>query len=681
MPPHPILAGLTPQQAEAAIQTGPVLVLAGAGTGKTSTLTAAVAHRIAVKGVAPARILAVTFTNKAATEMAGRIKATLGDRAAPGWIGTFHGLAARQLRAEPEIAGLRPGFDILDADDSRRILRRLLRAKDFASDGNDDNIPSGRDPLKLLSPRLSRFKDNLVTPEEASAYIEELIAQANRTATAIDADGLRASALIYADYQRTLREANAADFGDLLLWTTRAMQMSPAYLSRWTGRFDSIVVDEFQDVNPAQYHWARLFASGHNDIFAVGDDDQAIFSWRGANVGFIRCFTQDFPDARTYRLEQNFRSTGHILAAANRVIAGDRNRLGKTLFTRREPGARVEIVAYRDPEAEAAGLIAEILRRRSEGVGPDEIAILYRNNFVSRPLEEALIRARIPYTLLGDTGFYHRAEIKDALALLRLAVNPDDPQSNEAFRRVINIPARGLGAAALGTLEREAVSRRVSLLRAIDTAPLAQRARTAAHAFAGMIRRIAAKDTASLADHISLLLDGSGYRAMLRLSRAETNEGRLENLAELVQVAGGFHTAQDLLDHAALATSRTDEIETGRIRLMTMHRAKGLEFPHVFLAAFEAGVVPSPYGDYDEERRLAYVALTRGMRRVSISFCGYRRGLTGPSPFISDIPEENRLQGWLRTPPIQNDDMCLPVIPPPSPGERNTRWLLGSSLF
>ncbi len=645
---HDGLTGLTPAQARAAVQSGPVLVLAGAGTGKTKTLTAAVAHRIGVRGIPAARILAVTFTNKASAEMIGRIRAALGDTAAPHWIGTFHGLGARQLRIEPEVAGLRPGFDILDADDSRRIVKRVLKALNLA-DGSDGEA-IGRDPLKLMCNRLSKFKDSLITPEEAPARVEAMIADARRTDTPIDPDGLRASARVYAQYQRMLRDANAADFGDLLLWPTRAMQANLDYRRRWAGRFDCVLADEYQDVNYVQYVWIRLLAADRGEVFVVGDDDQAVYGWRNADIQYIRRFAHDFPGATQIRLEENFRSTGHILDATNAVIAQDRARLGKTLFTRKPTGDRVEVVAFHNAEAEAKGIVAEMQRRHAEGIGWNEMAILYRSNALSRGFEEALMRAHIPYALVGDTGFYQRAEIKDALAFLRLAATPDSPQADEAFRRVINTPARGFGAKAMDALEAEVAWRQVPLLVALETAVLPPKTRSAGLGFVHAIRSVGRDQGATLADQPSLLLDATDYRAMLRTSRAETTEGGLENVQELIHLAGSFHNARELLDHAALSTGAPNEDETERVRLMTLHKGKGLEFPHVFLPACEAGTFPPDYGSLDEERRPAYVALTRGMRHVTISYCEYRRGYARPSCFIDNIPEKSRVLGWLRAP-------------------------------
>ena len=352
-----LAATLTKQQAEAAAQAGPILVLAGAGTGKTSTLTAAVVQRIAADRFSPSRILAVTFTNKAAKEMAVRIRASLGGIEAPSWLGTYHGLAARQLRDQPEIAGLRPGFDILDADDSRRLLKRTMKALNLA--GGGDETETGRDPLKIMATEFAKFKDNLVTPQGATAWINAKIDAAERSGELLDVHGLRASAQVYADYQHHLREGNAADFGDLLLWPTLALQRDENYRDLWASRFDCLLADEYQDVNFAQYSWLKALAADHKRLFVVGDDDQAIYSWRGSDIAYIRRFARDFPDALQIRLEENFRSTGHILAAANAVIAKDKKRLGKTLFTQKAQGDPIEILGFCDAQAEASALTLE----------------------------------------------------------------------------------------------------------------------------------------------------------------------------------------------------------------------------------------------------------------------------------------------------------------------------------
>lgn len=384
-----VLAGLTPEQGRAALADGPVLVLAGAGTGKTKTLTAAVARRIQLSQIPANRILAVTFTNKAASEMTSRIRAALGGMVAPSWLGTYHALGARQLRVEPEVAELRTGFEIIDADDSRRLVRRTMKAMNL-SDAAEGN---GKDPIKAMAGRLSKFKDSLVAPSEAGARVESMIATAGRQGLPIDAAGLRDAARVYVEYQRRLREGNAADFGDLLLWPTRAMQRNDAYRHRWAERFDCVLADEYQDVCFSQYSWLRALAADHGQLFVVGDDDQAIYGWRGSDLGFIRRFSRDFPTAAQIRLEENFRSTGHILNAANAVIAKDQARLGKTLYTRKPAGDPIEIVRFHDGDAEAQGIVAELTRRATEGLAWDDMAILYRSNFLSRSFEEALLRA------------------------------------------------------------------------------------------------------------------------------------------------------------------------------------------------------------------------------------------------------------------------------------------------
>ena len=634
-----LLEGLTPQQKTAAVKQGPVLVIAGAGTGKTKTLTAAVVYRIRAAGIPASRILAATFTNKAAAEMTSRIRAALGEDAAPRWIGTFHGLGARQLRIEPEVADLRPGFDILDADDTRRMIKRVMKAMNIAADDEGNNI---RDPIKLVCNRISSWKDELITAEEAPAAAEQLIS----SGTPVDPQTIRAAALVYAEYQHRLRDANAADFGDLLLWPVRAMMRDRAYKKRWAGRFDCVLADEYQDVNRAQFMWLSLLCEEHRELFAVGDDDQSIFGWRGANVTCIRRFPQDFPNAALVRLEENFRSTGHILDAANAVIARDHSRLGKTLFTRKPAGTPIQIVRCRNDEGEANEIVTEIVRRRAEGATWDDFAILYRNNSLSRLFEEALLRARIPYTIVGDVGFYQRAEIKDALALLRLVATPDDRQADEALRRIINTPPRGFGEKAKTELEAEAAWRQVPLLQALDTTRLPPKARASGLAFADAVRHVARQTDTTVADQLCLILDATGYRQMLRTSRAETAEGRLDNVQELIQLAGHFHSARDLLDHAALSTGGPNEDATRTVKPLSLHRAKGLEFSEIFLPAWENGVFPPLYPHLNEERRLAYVGITRGMLRVTISHCNFRHGPSTPSVFLEDIPEADRVLGW-----------------------------------
>ena len=459
VPAAPAKGGLTPAQARAAAHDGPILVLAGAGTGKTKTLTAAAGWRIDALKIPVSRVLAVTFTNKAAREMRDRIRIMLGGAIAPYWLGTFHGPGARQLRHEPEVGQLRHGFNILDAADGLRLVKRSMAAL-----GLDPQPGAEGDAYspKALCKAISRLKDTLVTSDQAAAYMEARIADADSSRTPIDAAGARTTARVYVEYQRRLRDANTADFGDLLMWPTVAMQHDETYRQRWAGRFDCILADEYQDVNYGQYTWLMLLARDHRRIFIVGDDDQSIFSFRGSDIRFIRNFAQNFPEAIQVRLEENFRSTGHILAAANAVIAADQTRLGKTLFTSKGAGERIEVVGFRGPQEEAAGIASEMVRRHAQGVPWGSMALLYRGNALARGYEEALLRARVPHQLMGDTAFYQRAEIRDVLALLRLAANPESPQTDEAFRRVANVPARGLGSKAMQAIEAEAHAKECS---------------------------------------------------------------------------------------------------------------------------------------------------------------------------------------------------------------------------
>ena len=658
---------LTPAQSQAAMHDGPILVLAGAGTGKTKTLTAAVERRIVYAGIPAARILAVTFTNKAANEMRDRIQARLGIGSAPHWLGTFHSLGARQLRYEPEVAGLRHGFVILDAPDSLRLVKRCMTALglDLRPGGEAD----AQSP-KMLCRAISQMKDNLVTPEHALRYLDAYRAEAARRGEDSDPDSPCITAQVYAEYQRRLLDANTADFGDLLLWPTLAMQNDEAYRQRWAGRFDCLAADEYQDVNAVQYAWLMLLGRDHRRLFIVGDDDQAIFAFRGSDIRYIRSFQRDFPEALQVRLEENFRSTGHILSAANAVISCDRGRLGKTLFTSKALGHPIEIVQFHGPEEEAAAVAGEIARRNAGGVPLEAIAILYRSNLLSRSYEEALLRARIPYQIIGNTGFYQRAEIKDALSLLSLAHEPEGRQFDEAFRRVANVPPRGIGAKAMQAIEAEAERSDQSLLMAARTAALPQAAHQKLLAFVDLAIEAGSDVTMPLADQLSMLLDRSGYRAMLRESRADDAEGRLENLQELLLLAGKFHSVQSLLEHAVLSGqgAELDGSGDGRVKMMTMHKAKGLEFDHVFLPAWESGLFPAVYSDLGEERRLAYVAITRGRQRVTISHCAFRRGYTKQSCFVDDVPREHSVVGWLHDESDVKQRRRLPFVPLPDVG-------------
>ena len=649
-PGEAMLAGLTPPQRQAARQEGAVVVLAGAGTGKTRTLVAGVVDRIGRRNIAPSRILAVTFTNRAAEEMRSRIADAVGAERAPGWIGTFHAHGRRQLRTDPDIALLRDGFGIADAEDSRRIVRRLLQAAtaDGALDAQDGD--TFRQRVKSVTTRIALFKDDLVLPQQAAAGVEALV-QRYPGQTPEDVMAWHLAAALYPAYQEALREANMADFGDLLLWPTVTMQRDEDYRLDWGRRFDAILADEFQDVNRLQYQWLQLLSRDHGEIFAVGDDAQSIYGWRGANVGYIRNFINDFPGGTMIALEQNFRSTGHILSAANAVIALDSGRLEKTLFTATGAGEPIEAVEFSGGLEEAQGIVFEIGRRLLEGVAPDDIAILYRFNFMSRLLEEQLLKAKVPYELVNDTAFWQRGVIRDALALLRLASCPDDMHSDEAFRRVINQPARGVGAKTLAKIEAVAEQDYVSLFQAAEQLFGSARGRSAdrVRTFLSTIREISASGDAPLAERLRELLDRTGYADMYRAA-GEDGRAALENLEELVGLCAEFATLADLFDHAALGSVSGQASGEGRVRLMTIHAAKGLEYGHVFLMGWEDRLFPSATNpDADEERRLAYVALTRGRRRVAVTWCAWRGGrFAEPSVFLSEIPSGALCRGWLR---------------------------------
>jgi len=626
-----------------------VVVLAGAGTGKTSTLVAGVCDRIERRGLPPHRLLAVTFTNKAAREMRERIAHAVGHDRTPNWVGTFHAHACRMLRRDPGIASLRPGFDVLTNDDSMRILRRLMKAEirsDSATSVDDATADLLRKRARRLIHHIGGFKDRLVLSEEAWAQ-----RPARPAAEMSEEDWILCEAIrLYPLYQEALRRANAADFGDLLLYPTRTMMSDEPYRREWASRFDAIMVDEFQDVNLAQYRWLRLLSQDHGEFFGVGDDAQSIYGWRGADIGYIRNFLSAFPGGRMIALERNFRSTGVILEAANAIIALDPDRLPKTLYTEAGAGQPIEILACKDGAIEALRLAREIGRRAAEGVAWHDMAVLYRFNFLSRVIEEQLLAQRIPYVLVGDTGFWQRGAVRDALAYLRLMESAESGQSDEAFRRVVNLPKRGIGAKTLARIERAAEEQGVSLFVAAEQMQGEGSAMTRLHIFLATIRAVALGDDLTLGERIELLLQRVGYTDMLR-QLGEEGLDPLQNLHELILIAGNFATSEALFDHAALGAGAPGDGLDGRVRLMTIHGAKGLEFRHVFLVGWENTLFPqaSEGTDANEERRLAYVALTRARERVTISWA-VKRGnrWNEASSFIDEIPTPCRIEGSLR---------------------------------
>ena len=652
-PDTPWLDGLNPPQRQA-VETldGPVLVLAGAGTGKTRALTARIAHLLATGRARPNEILAVTFTNKAAREMKTRIGRMVGG-AVEGmpWLGTFHSVCVRLLRRHAELvsrpgtgAHLTPGFTILDTDDQIRLLKQVIAAA---------GIDEKRWPARLLAGMIDGWKNRALAPEKVPAA--EAGAFGNRGAE------------LYAAYQDRLLTLNAVDFGDLLLHCVAIFQAHPDILARYQGWFRYILVDEYQDTNVAQYLWLRLLAQGHRNICCVGDDDQSIYGWRGAEVGNILRFETDFPGAAVIRLEQNYRSTPHILAAAAGVIAHNADRLGKTLWTEAAGGEKVRLIGHWDGEEEARWIgeeIERLTRRAEDPVRPEGMAILVRASHQMRAFEDRFLTIGLPYRVIGGPRFYERQEIRDAMAYFRLAVSPAD---DLAFERIVNTPRRGVGDKARQAIQRAARAAGVPLLAAAGAAvkagELGGKAGGALRGFAESLARWHATVITPGHDHIALaeaILDESGYTAMWQADKSPDAPGRLENLKELVKALESFETLQGFLEHVALIMDNDAEDGAEKVSIMTLHGAKGLEFPAVFLPGWEDGLFPSQRAldetgarGLEEERRLAYVGITRAERLCTISFAANRRvygqwQAQMPSRFIDEMPTE---QVEVLTPP------------------------------
>jgi DNA helicase-2/ATP-dependent DNA helicase PcrA len=630
-PAAPYLEVLNPAQREAVETTeGPLLVLAGAGTGKTRVLTSRLAHIVATRRAWPGQILAVTFTNKAAREMRDRVAALIAQDVEGLWIGTFHALAARILRRHAELVGLQPNFTILDQDDQLRLLRQILEAA---------NVDESRWPARALHAVIERFKDRGLTPDKADRR------------EAGDVAGGRAVDF-YREYQDRLRALNACDFGDLLLHCLTLFTTREDVLESYQQRFKYLLVDEYQDTNVAQYLWLRLLAQRHRNICCVGDDDQSIYSWRGAEVGNILRFEKDFPGARVVRLEQNYRSTGGILAVASGLIARNQGRLGKTLWTDRSGGHRVVVRGVWDGDAEARMVGEEIEALQRAGTRLGEIAVLVRTSAQMRAFEERFVTLGLPYRVVGGPRFYERQESRDTIAYLRLIHQPAD---DLAFERIVNVPRRGIGDATMQALHRLARAQSIPLAEAarrlVETDELKPQARKALRGLAADFDRWRAQtpvlEPGALAQ---IVLDESGYTAMWKNDKSPDAPGRLENLKELVAALEEFDSLEAFLEHVGLVMDR-DAAATGEAaNLMTLHAAKGLEFDHVFLPGWEEDLFPSRRAideggtaALEEERRLAYVGITRAKRQVVISFAATRRLhnqwlQSMPSRFIDELP-------------------------------------------
>ncbi|QTN34952.1 ATP-dependent helicase [Cognatishimia activa] len=667
--PMPYLDELNPAQREA-VETldGPVLMLAGAGTGKTKALTARIVHLLNTGRAQPNEILAVTFTNKAAREMKNRVGRMLGQTVeGMPWLGTFHAICVKLLRRHAELVGLKSNFTILDTDDQIRLLKQLIQAA---------NIDDKRWPARMLSSIIDGWKNKAWTPE-------------NLPASESQAYNDRGPEL-YAQYQTRLRELNAVDFGDLLLHMVTIFQNHGDILAQYQRWFRYVLVDEYQDTNVAQYLWLRLIAAEHKNICCVGDDDQSIYGWRGAEVGNILKFEKDFPGAHVVRLEQNYRSTPHILAGASAVIAGNENRLGKTLWTEAEDGDKIRLIGHWDGEEEARwiGEDVEALQSGTRGKDPkslEDMAILVRASHQMRAFEDRFLTIGLPYRVIGGPRFYERMEIRDAMAYFRVVTSPDD---DLAFERIVNTPKRGLGNVAQQKIQTCARDHGLSLVegarkllelkgfggkgakelqllidgidrwRALGVQREVQVPLNDEEVIDDGLTRttttfISAQEALTHIELAEVILDESGYTAMWQNDKTPEAPGRLENLKELVKALESFENLQGFLEHVSLIMDNESEDTEEKISIMTLHAAKGLEFPVVFLPGWEDGLFPSQRSmdesglkGLEEERRLAYVGITRAEEVCTISFAGNRRVFGQwqsqlPSRFIDELPEDH----------------------------------------
>ncbi|MFM8500153.1 MAG: ATP-dependent helicase [Chakrabartia sp.] len=629
------ISGLNDPQRQAVLTTdGPVLMLAGAGTGKTAALTARLAHLIATRRAWPSEILAVTFTNRAAREMKERVGRIIGD-AVEGmpWLGTFHSICAKMLRKHAELVGLQSNFTILDTDDQLRLLKQIVQAAD---------LDEKRWPARQLAGLIDQWKNKGLSPADIDAGENERFANGK-------------GAELYKIYQERLKALNACDFGDLLLHMLTILKSHRDVLEGYQQRFKYILVDEYQDTNASQYLWLRLLAQANKNICVVGDDDQSIYSWRGAEVANILRFEKDFPGAVIVKLEQNYRSTPHILGAASGLIAQNGGRLGKTLWTEVNGGDKVEIIGVWDgpEEARRVGELAEDYQRG--GGSLDDVAILVRAQFQTREFEDRFIAIGLPYRIVGGFRFYERAEIRDALAYLRLVNQPAD---DLAFERIVNQPKRGLGDKALAKVQMfaraEGIPFSLAAARILYTDELTPQARRSLGGFIGDLAHW--RDMAATLPHHELarqLLDESGYTAMLQADKSAESAGRLENLNELVRAMEDYETLGAFLEHVSLVMDNDAAGDGEKLTMMTIHAAKGLEFSQVFLAGWEEGIFPSQraldeggIASLEEERRLAYVAITRARQKCTIFHAANRR-IYGqwtssiPSRFIAELPADH----------------------------------------
>ena len=639
--PAPYLDELNPEQ-RAAVEAleGPVLMLAGAGTGKTKALTCRIAHLLSTGRARPNEILSVTFTNKSAREMKNRVGGLLG-QAVEGmpWLGTFHSICVKLLRRHAELVELKSNFTILDTDDQVRLMKQLIVAH---------NIDDKRWPARQLAGIIDHWKNRAWLPEKVL----------KSEASAFNGLGME----LYAQYQTRLRELNAVDFGDLLLHMVNIFQKHADVLDQYQRWFRFILVDEYQDTNVAQYLWLRLLAGTHKNICCVGDDDQSIYGWRGAEVGNILRFEKDFPGAKIIRLEQNYRSTPHILEAASHVISGNQGRLGKELWTEVPDGEKIRLIGHWDGEEEARWIGEEIEAaqtgtRGMSAFGLDDVAILVRASHQMRAFEDRFLTIGLPYRVIGGPRFYERMEIRDAMAYFRVVTSSSD---DLAFERIINTPKRGLGDKAQKKIQSMARNHAVSLIEGarllLEARQIIGKGATELSRLLENIARWARFADGKDMSHIELagmILDESGYTEMWQMDKNPEAAGRLENLKELVKALEEFENLQGFLEHVSLVMDNESEEQGEKVSLMTLHAAKGLEFPMVFLPGWEDGLFPSQRSmdesgimGLEEERRLAYVGMTRAEQVCTISFAGNRRVFgqwqsSMPSRFIDELPTDH----------------------------------------
>ncbi len=674
-----LLDVLNPEQRKAVEATGgAVLVLAGAGTGKTRVLTTRIAHILMSKLAYPGEILAVTFTNKAAREMVERVNHLTGASQSI-WLGTFHSIGVRIIRRHAEKLGLSSSFTILDEDDQLRLLKAILA---------EQHIDEKSLPPKLFKAVIQNWKDQALT--------------ADKITNGKDLQAAGGNALkVYQIYQHRLKQLNAVDFGDLILHMITLFSQYEEVLSEYARRFKYILVDEYQDTNVAQYLWLRLLASYHKNLCCVGDDDQSIYSWRGAEVGNILRFERDFPDATVVRLECNYRSTPHILGAASALIANNQGRLGKTLWTPEKEGEKIQLRSVWDEGEEARFIGEEIEQQQRNKTALNQMAILVRAGFQTRAFEERFLTMGIPYRVVGGLRFYERAEIRDAVAYLRVIASPAD---DLAFERIINVPKRGIGQATLQQLHNTARTMNGSLYNAtvhlLQSGGLKGKLANALNKFIAQCESWRSKlSTMTLSEVVDLVLEESGYRAMWQQEKTPDAAGRLDNLKELVRAMGEFETIHAFLEHVSLVTEAASAgMDTDMVSLMTMHAAKGLEFDVVFLPGWEEGLFPSQRSvdengmkGLEEERRLAYVGITRARKKLYISHAANRRIYNQwqnsiPSRFIGEIPQEyvEKLNGGVYAsvrPTVQSWKNEVANILQTATSSSTAQFTVGSRIF